>query len=84
MPPYGDNFGHVLVQVFAAGTGQEVLDQEGRALEALRSVSVGAPSDRPLPPPDSGLRPLDRPGPWRRTRRVGTAGLKLASHVDQD
>ena len=48
--------GHVLVQVFASGAGQLAL--EGRALGALRSVGLGAPSNRPLPPPDARLRVL--------------------------
>ena len=50
--------GHVLVQVFAPGNGQAVLEQEQRALGALRSVGRGVSSQQPLPPPVPQLRAL--------------------------
>ena len=50
--------GHVLVTVFASGAERPAREREGRALAALRSVGVGAPSHWPLPPPDPRLRPL--------------------------
>ena len=50
--------GHVLVKVFAPGNGQAVLEQEQRALGALRSIGRGASSQQPLPPPVPELRAL--------------------------